>query len=56
MARDKALASRFHAFHELGAWLLLGLIGLHVAAALFHGVVKRDGVLASMWPWPIPRS
>lgn len=52
MARDKALASLFHNIHELGAWLLLGLIGLHVAAALFHGLVRRDGVLASMWPWP----
>jgi cytochrome b561 len=23
---------------------------LHVGAALFHGVVKRDGVFARMWP------
>ncbi len=38
MARDRALAGRFHALHEQGAWMLLGLIGLHVAAALFHGL------------------
>jgi superoxide oxidase len=51
MARDKALTGVFHKIHELGAWLLLTLIGLHVAAALFHGLVRRDGVLQSMWPW-----
>jgi superoxide oxidase len=50
MARDKALTGLFHNIHELGAWLLLSLIGLHVAAALFHGLVRRDGVLQSMWP------
>ncbi|THD62704.1 cytochrome b/b6 domain-containing protein, partial [Phenylobacterium sp.] len=51
MARDKALTGVFHNVHELGAWLLLTLIGLHVAAALFHGLVRRDGVMQSMWPW-----
>ncbi|HZZ68910.1 MAG TPA: cytochrome b [Phenylobacterium sp.] len=52
MARDKPLVSLFHEIHEATAWLLLGLIGLHVAAALFHGLVRRDGVLRSMAPWP----
>jgi cytochrome b561 len=31
-------------------WTLLGLIALHVAAALFHYWVRRDGVLQSMLP------
>jgi len=40
--------------HELGdihgvlAWVVLGLIGLHVAGALFHQFVLRDGVLRRM--------
>lgn len=40
--------------HELGdvhgvlAWVMLGLIGLHVAAALYHHFVLRDGVLRRM--------
>jgi cytochrome b561 len=51
MTRDKGLTGLFHNIHELGAWLLLSLIGLHIAAALFHGLVRRDGVLQSMWPW-----
>jgi cytochrome b561 len=50
MSRDKALAGLFHEIHELTAWALLALMGLHVAAALFHGLVRRDGVLASMLP------
>ena len=50
MARDKALTGLFHRIHELSAWVLLGLIGAHVAAALFHRLVLKDGVLQSMWP------
>ncbi len=36
--------------HEIGANLLLALIGLHVAAALIHRFVLRDGVLQRMLP------
>ncbi|THD58321.1 cytochrome b [Phenylobacterium sp.] len=50
MARDKAATGLLHSFHEATAFALLGLIALHVAAALFHGFVRRDGVLRSMWP------
>ena len=51
MARDKPLSMLLHDVHAATAWLLLALIALHTAAALFHGLVRRDGVLASMWPW-----
>lgn len=36
--------------HEGAANLLLVLIGLHVAAALFHHLVLRDGLLGRMLP------
>jgi cytochrome b561 len=36
--------------HELGAKVLLVLIGLHAGAALFHRLVLRDGVLQRMLP------
>jgi cytochrome b561 len=36
--------------HEAAANLLLALIGLHVAAALFHHLVLRDGMLRRMLP------
>ena len=35
--------------HSLGSWALLALIGLHVAAALVHSMVLKDGVLQSMF-------
>lgn len=35
-------------WHVLGKWLLLASLALHIAGALWHLVVKRDRVLASM--------
>jgi cytochrome b561 len=51
MAGDKPLTALFHQIHALSAWVLLGLIGLHILAALFHRFVPRDEVLQSMLPW-----
>jgi cytochrome b561 len=34
--------------HSLLAWGMLGLIGLHVAAAFYHHFVLRDRVLRRM--------
>jgi cytochrome b561 len=39
--------------HEFGAKALVALIGLHAGAALFHGLVLRDGVLQRMLPWTL---
>jgi cytochrome b561 len=36
--------------HVWLAWSLLALIGLHVAAALYHYFVRHDGVLQRMLP------
>jgi cytochrome b561 len=36
--------------HTLLAWVLLALIGLHVAAALYHFFGRRDDVLQRMLP------
>ena len=35
--------------HGLVSTLLLGLIGLHLAAALYHQFILRDGLLRRMW-------
>jgi superoxide oxidase len=51
MVRDKALTHLFHGIHETSAWVLLGLIGLHVLAALFHRFIVKDEVFQSMAPW-----
>jgi cytochrome b561 len=45
-----ALKDLFSALHLGTAWLLAALIALHVAAALKHKLVDRDGVFERMWP------
>ena len=50
------LADSLQEWHELGASCLLGLIALHVLAALWHHAIRRDGVLASMLPLVRPRA
>ena len=50
IAQDKPLAHLLKEMHETGAWVLAALIGLHAAAALFHGLVLRDRVLQRMLP------
>jgi superoxide oxidase len=47
---DAATRSLLLETHELGADVLLALIGLHASAALFHGLVLRDGVMQRMLP------
>ncbi|MSO65536.1 MAG: cytochrome b [Alphaproteobacteria bacterium] len=46
---DQAAADRVLELHRTMAFLLLLLIGLHVAAALFHYLIRKDGVLHRMW-------
>lgn len=50
VAPDKALAEVLKESHELLAFALAGLVVLHVAAALKHQIIDRDGLLLRMWP------
>jgi cytochrome b561 len=50
IARHRGLVKIFHGAHEIGAWALLVLIGLHAGAAIFHHLVLKDGVLRGMLP------
>jgi cytochrome b561 len=45
---DPALKQFFGAAHLVVSWVLAGAIGLHVAAALKHAFVDRDGLLSRM--------
>jgi len=47
---DPALADALKPLHALAAWGLIGLVALHVAAALKHQFVDRDGLLDRMRP------
>lgn len=51
IADNKATAHLWEEVHEISAYLMIGLIVLHVAAALKHHFIARDDVLARMAPW-----
>ena len=48
---DKALADLIKPWHERSAWALAALAAMHVAAALKHQWIDRDGLLNRMLPW-----
>lgn len=50
LAVDKPLAEAIKPWHGRLAFTLAALVVLHVAAALKHQFVDRDGLLARMWP------
>ncbi len=52
--RSKELAEAAQSVHEYGAYLLMLILAVHVAAALQHALIHRDGVFARMWP-PVSR-
>jgi cytochrome b561 len=48
--RNRAIFHPTETVHGYLAYVLFGLIGLHVLAALWHYFVRHDGVLQRMWP------
>ncbi len=50
LSADSELADTLSDYHVWLAWGLLGLVGAHVAAALWHHFVRKDAVLAAMLP------
>jgi cytochrome b561 len=47
---DRELKDIFDELHHLFVWFLYALVGLHVAAALKHQFLNRDGLLFRMLP------
>ena len=47
---DKALAELIKPWHALSAFTLAALAALHVAAALKHQIIDRDGLIQRMLP------
>ena len=44
------LAEALKPWHMIAAYTLAALVALHIAAALKHQLIDRDGLLRSMWP------
>lgn len=50
IAPNKELVEFFHEVHEWLGWALLGLVGVHAGAAIYHHIARKDDVLARMTP------
>jgi cytochrome b561 len=49
-AKDKSLNHLTHDMHEIGGWVIVALVGLHVVGAFYHQFVQKDGLLMRMLP------
>jgi len=47
-AKNDDQATRFFFLHRLAAYALIALIFMHVGAALFHYLIRKDGVMGRM--------
>lgn len=51
IGKSEALGDLFKEVHEALNWALLVLVGLHVAGALKHVIIDKDGTLRRMLPF-----
>ena len=49
---SRALADFVDKVHDINAWVIMALAGLHALIALFHHFIRRDDVLRRMLPGP----
>jgi len=48
--RSDALAETAKTIHYFAGIALGAVIAVHIAAAAYHGIARRDGVFSRMWP------
>ena len=48
--RSESLANLAKATHYYAGIAIAVLIVLHIGAAAFHGIIRKDGVFSRMWP------
>jgi cytochrome b561 len=51
LPRNEAVAEIAKTLHHYGRFALVAVLALHIGAALWHGLVKRDGVFSRIWPF-----
>ncbi|MEQ1498107.1 MAG: cytochrome b [Novosphingobium sp.] len=51
VGHDKPTAGMFHEMHEILGTLMLLLFALHVAGAIKHHLIDKDGTMRRMVPW-----
>ncbi|GGB94625.1 cytochrome b561 [Novosphingobium endophyticum] len=52
VAPDMAVAGAAFFAHETGSWAMMALVALHVAAAVWHQFIVKDGLIRRMTPSP----
>jgi cytochrome b561 len=50
LGKNVPLSEEIFDWHLAGGIVIATVVAIHVAGALFHRYVKRDGVFARMWP------
>ncbi len=50
VAPSDALAETAKGVHVATHYALIALVALHIAGALYHAVIRRDGLVRRMWP------
>lgn len=48
--KSDALASVAKAVHLYGSYAIVAIMLMHIGAAAFHGLVRKDGIFSRMWP------
>lgn len=48
LARNPELSEQLFFWHAVTGWSILGLVGLHVAGAIYHWRIRRDDVMQRM--------
>lgn len=49
IGKDRELSKQLFEIHEIMGKVIIALIVVHIAAALQHALVKKDGVFRRMW-------
>ncbi len=50
LAKNEPLSELLGTIHQWLGFTMAGLVGVHILAGLYHGIIRRDGVLSRMIP------
>lgn len=48
--KNEDISKQIFGMHAIGAFLIIGFVTLHILAAIYHRFVRKDRVVARMWP------
>ncbi|MCS5711056.1 cytochrome b/b6 domain-containing protein [Candidatus Berkiella aquae] len=51
LSKNEALSGFFYNAHKISSYIVIGIVALHILAALFHHTVRKDTVLKRMLPF-----